>query len=194
MWFLPPAGRHRAGHRRILGGVPWCRAVACRTRADEPHAVGLPVSRCSPGEARERVRIATSPPDVPPRVDASRRLACAAQPAQASRRHSDPLTPATRGEQPVRGHLDPNPVKPRYPRRCLRRAEETSWHTPTPPRAVGSRATGAGAPSSRARASARARRVRDCGEKRARLDASLERLEHGTRHFFPRARHDERAR
>ncbi len=173
MRFLPPAGGIAAGTAASPVGVG-VLADGVLSTGCECRGVGMP-SRClrglrrasetsggddtcgtSVGDVAMRTRSRASPGE---HREAGGRSACgsSARVRYATARH----------------HGTP-PRMRRYPARCLPAGGRNLMdNTPTPPRAVGSRGTGAEAPSSRAQASACARRVRHCGEKSARLTASV---------------------
>ncbi len=173
MRFLPPAGRHRRGYRGFTG---WCRGALGRVAFH-----GLQVS-CG------RNAIAMLARRSPRKRDVGRRRHV--RDAGGGRRNAHSLAGFARrasrdwGPERMRlaspgairdyGHHGTPPRMRRYPARCLPAGGRNQMdNTPTSPRAVGSRGTGAGAPSSRARASARARRVRHCGVNRARLTVGV---------------------
>ncbi len=157
MWFLPPAGRHRAGYRRILGRGSWCLVEGQLSRGDEPHAVALPVAMLAGRSPRASAHCDVPHPR-PARVVASRRLACA---GLRPRKHREGI-PTARQLQPSESDpsagtttpTDEAAVPAAMPPAGGRNLMD---NTPTPPTAVGSRRTGAEAPTSRAPASAGAR-------------------------------------
>ncbi len=171
MWFLPPAGGIAAGTAAspVGVGVPsdGLLSTGCGCRG-----VGMP-SRCLRGEARASE--ASGGEDTCGTSMAGRRNAHSlAGFARRASRYWEPKRMRLVGPGAIRDCGAPRhsaedaPVPGAMPPAGGRNQMD---NTPTPPRAVGSRGTGAGAPSSRTQASACARRVRHCGETRARLTA-----------------------